>query len=314
MKIGSLEIRYRAIPAPLASLTDIAFRKLLDEIGYTGYMVSEMISSEGLRRRHARTLDMIRPGDFKTPQFVQLFGSKPEPFVDAVKYIENETSFHGVDLNMGCPAQKVVKRGGGAALLKDPPMAASILREVKKNTRLPVTVKIRLGFNRDNVLEMVKVLEQEGADAIAVHFRTREDGYSGHARWDIAPAVKDQLKTGIPFIGNGDIKTAGEALEKMKIVDAVMIGRGMVSNPLIFARTAGIESNDLTMEWVCRRLLQLIQEHYAPDQRLPRVKAYARFLFSHRRYSKKIRHKIYTAPTFEEARDHFLEIMMADYF
>jgi len=304
LEIGNLKIKYPAIPAPLASITDIVFRKLLDETGYAGYMVTEMISAEGLRRRQAKTLHMIRPEEFKTPQFIQLFGSKPEPFVEAIKYIENETGFCGIDINMGCPANKVTKKGGGAALLKSPKQVAAIVREIKKNTQLPVTVKIRLGFAEENVFEIINVLEEEGADAIAVHFRLQSDRYSDAAKWHYAPLIKEKLKKDTIFIGNGDIKTAAEAGEKLKIADGVMIGRSAVTNPLIFAEIAGASSENLTMKWVYRRLLELIETYYDPDFRLGRLKAYARFLFSQRENSKKFRQQIYTSKTFEEAVEH----------
>jgi tRNA-dihydrouridine synthase B len=305
LKIGNLEIKHHAIPAPLASITDIVFRKLLDEIGYAGYMVTEMISAEGLRRRQTKTLNMIRPVDFKTPQFIQLFGAEPQPFVDAAKYVENETGFRGIDINMGCPANKVIKKGGGAALLKSPMIAGAIVREVKKNTRLPITVKIRLGFTKENVLEMVKILEQEGADAITVHFRLQSEGYRKKADWRCAPLIKEKLKKETVFIGNGDIKTAAEAGEKLKMADGIMIGRAAVCNPLIFAEIAGADSEKKNMKWVCQRLLELIEEYYEPLFHLPRIKAYARFLFSHRKHSKKIRQQVYTAATFEEVKALF---------
>jgi tRNA-dihydrouridine synthase B len=313
LKIGNLKIKYRVMPAPLASITDIVFRKLLDEIGCVDYMVTEMISAEGLRRQKAKTLDMIPPGDFKTPQFIQLFGAEPRPFVEAIKYVENQTGFCGVDINMGCPANKVIKKGGGAALLKSPMMAAAILREIKRNTRLPVTVKIRLGFTKENVFEMVKILEEEGADAIAVHFRLQSDRYRDTAKWHYAPSIKEKLNKYTVFIGNGDVKTAAGAKEKLEIVDGVMIGRGAVSNPLIFAEIAGADTGTLNMKWVYRRLLELIEEHYEPKLRLPRIKAYTRFLFSHREHSKKMRQQIYTAATFEEAKIYLNDIMTGDH-
>lgn len=313
MKIGNLEIEYHAMPAPLASLTDIAFRKLLDEIGYCGFMVTEMISAEGLRRKQSKTLAMIRQGHFNSKQFIQLFGSEPEPFIEAVKYVENETSFCGIDINMGCPATKVIKKGGGAALLKEPARVAAIVQKVKKNTRLPVTVKVRLGFNRVNVFEIVKILEQEGADAIAVHFRSREDGYTGTAKWEYAPLIRDQLSNNTVFIGNGDIKTAEHARERMAVVDGIMIGRGAVSNPLIFAEIAG-KADRFDMKWVYRRLLELIEEYYPSHLRLGRVKAYTRFLFSNRKYSKTIRQNIYSSKTYEEAKKELYSMMVENYF
>jgi tRNA-dihydrouridine synthase B len=309
-KIGNLNIKYRVMPAPLASLTDLSFRKLLDEIGYTGYMVTEMISAEGLRRNQAKTLAMIRPGDFNSPQFVQLFASKPEPFVDAVKFIENETPFAGIDINMGCPAHKVTKKGGGSALLKDPTMVASIVREVKKSTRLPVTVKIRIGFNLVNVLEIVKILEEEGADAIAVHFRLRADMYLGDAKWEYAPKIREILKKETVFIGNGDVKTPEEAGKRLTEADGLMIGRGAVENPLIFAQIAGASKPSINMKWVYHRLIELVEEYYTPDFRLSRIKAYTRFLFSNRPNIKRIRQNIYTSKTFEEAKGFWYEMAL----
>lgn len=304
MKIGNLEISYAAIPAPLASITDIVFRKLLDEIGYAGYMVTEMISAEGLRRRQRKTLDIIEPGNFqfKTPQFIQLFGSNPAQFTDAVKFIENETKFSGIDINMGCPAPKINRKGGGAALLKEPLKAGTVIREVRMNTKLPVTVKLRLGYDSVNIMEMVKIAESEGVDGIAIHFRLRSDGYTGHARWEMASAIKECLQNKTVFIGNGDIKTAEEALEKLKIVDGVMIGRGSVINPFIFGEIAGCSLSEKDMNWAYRRALELIEFYYPPVLHLAQFKAYARFFFSNRPNSKKIRQQIYTCRTFEELK------------
>jgi tRNA-dihydrouridine synthase B len=309
LKIGNLEIEHHAMLAPLASITDIVFRKLLDEIGYTGYMVTEMISAEGLRRQQTKTLDMIRPGEFKTPQFIQLFASEPTPFVGAIKYVENETEFCGVDINMGCPAHKVTRKNAGSALLKNPQQIAAIMQEIKKNSRLPITVKIRLGFTGVNVFEIVKILEEEGVDAIIVHFRLQTDRYSQKARWEYAPLIKEKIKN-IVFIGNGDIKTAADAKEKLKIVDGVMIGRGAVINPLIFPEIADGDAVNLNLKWVYNRLLELVEEHYAPKFRLSKIKTYARFLLSTREHSKKQRQQVYTSKTFEEAKEHFLAFKM----
>ena len=194
LKIGKLNIKYKAMLSPLASLTDISFRKLLDEIGYCGLMVTEMISAEGIRRGNEKTLKMMRFFDCNTPQFVQLFGSHSEQFVDAVKYIENETSFSGVDINMGCPKNKVVKKGSGASLLRDPLYLAKMIREVKKNTSIPLTVKVRLGYSEVNIFEVMDLLEKEGVDAVTVHFRLQSDSYSQRARWEYAPEIKKSTK------------------------------------------------------------------------------------------------------------------------
>ncbi len=302
------------MPSPMASVTDIAFRKLLDEIGYTGYMVTEMISAEGLRRKQEKTLEMIKPFEFRSPQFLQLFGSEPEELVDAVKYIENETNYSGIDINMGCPAPKVMRKGGGAALLQEPIRVAAIMKALKSSTRLPVTVKIRLGLDQVNVFEIAEILDQEGADAITVHFRLKSDRYRGEAKWEYAPLIKKRIKT--LLIGNGDILTAQVAREKLqtKVVDAVMIGRGAVKNPLIFAEIAEAKTSVNDIKWCINRLLELIKQYYPSKLHLSRVKAFARFLFSARRGCKKIRNNIYASRTFDEARKHLEKIQLEDYF
>ncbi|MCP5104201.1 MAG: tRNA-dihydrouridine synthase family protein [bacterium] len=302
LKIGNLDIKYPAVPSPMASFTDIAYRRLMDEIGCTGFMVTEMISAEGLRRMHDKTLGMIKFFDFKSPQFIQLFGSEPDQFVDAARYIENETRYSGIDINMGCPAPKVVRKGGGSALLKEPAQVAAIVKALKKNTRLPITVKIRLGYETVNVFEIAEILDGEGADAIAVHFRLRSDGYKGQAKWEYAPLLKEKIKT--VLIGNGDIITAQEAREKLKVVDAVLIGRGAVRNPLLFAEIAGADTGEKDIRWSINRLVELIREYYPPKLQLPRVKNFARFLFFGRSGCKRMRTKIYTSTTFEEAKAH----------
>jgi len=314
LKIGNLEIKYHAMPSPMASVTDIAFRKLLDEIGYTGYMVTEMISAEGLRRKQERTLEMIKPFEFKSPQFVQLFGSEPEPLVDAAKYIENETNYSGIDINMGCPAPKVMRKGGGAALLQEPIRMAAIMKALKSSIRLPVTVKIRLGIDRVNVFEIAEILDQEGADAITVHFRLKSERYRGEAKWEFAPLIKERINT--VLIGNGDILSAQEAKEKLKTkaVDAVMIGRGAVRNPLIFTEIAEAKTSDIDIKWCINRLLELIEQYYPSKLQLSRIKAFARFLFFGRIGCKKIRKNIYTSNTFDEARKHLDEIQWEEYF
>jgi tRNA-dihydrouridine synthase B len=167
-----------------------------------------------------------------------------------------------------------------------------------------------LGFNEVNVLEVARMLAQEGADAIAVHFRLRSEGYKGHAHWEYAPLIKEQIKT--VFIGNGDILTAAEAKEKLNIVDGVMIGRGAVKNPLIFAEIAGVPVSDINLKWSINRLLELIQEYYPPRLQLSRVKAFARFLFAGRSGCKKIRTNVHAATTFEDARKHLLETKLED--
>lgn len=317
LKIGNLRLAYPTVLSPMASLTDIVFRQLMDEIGCIGYMVTEMVSAEGVRRKNRRTLDMLATGEFKTPQFVQLFGGQPDSFDRALDLIQSETRFSGVDINLGCPVRKITRRGAGASLLKDPPRAARILGTVRKKTGLPLTAKIRLPEDPAHIPEIIRVIEDQGVDALVVHFRRASDRYSDPARWEFARTVRDSIRT--VFIGNGDIRTARDGLEKLEIADGIMIGREAIRNPLIFLRIHEQRSRFHDPEGVSRfsfqdiilRLLELIEYHYEPELQLSRLKAYARFLVSGRGYAKKIREKIYTSTSFQEARDHLTRFFPA---
>ncbi len=306
LKIGNLDIKYPAVLSPMAALTDIVYRRLLDEIGGVGFMVSEMISAEGIRRGNRKTVEMMRSFDFKSPQFLQLFGPEPDAMADAARFVENETSFSGIDINMGCPATKVVKRDAGSALLKNPGQIARIVRAVRNNTSLPLTVKIRLGFTKVNVLEVVDVLESEGIDALTIHFRLRAERYDVPANWGYAAEIKNRFSS--PLIGNGDIFSAAQALEKLDVVDGVMVGRGAIEDPLIFHKIAGI-SPVPGMTEIIKRLMELIVEYYPEKFWLLRLKAYTRFIVAKRPNAKKIRQKIYTATDFSDARNYFLQLL-----
>jgi nifR3 family TIM-barrel protein len=311
LKIGNLEIKYRAMPSPMASFTDIAYRKLLDEIGYTGYMVTEMVSAEGLRRRRKRTFELIKTTDFKTPQLIQIFGSAPDEFVDAAKVIQNETSYQGIDINMGCPAAKVLRKGAGSALLKEPLKVAAIVRALRKSTTLPLTVKIRLGFDSVNVFEIGQILESEGVDAITVHFRLKSDGYQGEAKWQYASLIKEKIST--ILLGNGNIITAQEAMEKLHLVDGVMIGRGAVKDPFIFAKIAGANAGNRDFTWVIDRLLELIEQFYPEKLQLNRIKAFSRFLFFGKKNCKKVREKVFGSNSYKEAKNYLRTIDLDEY-
>lgn len=306
LKIGNLQLKHRTILAPMASLTDIVFRRVVDEIGGVGLMVTEVISAEGLRRKQDKTLSMIRSFDFNTPQFIQLFGSEPEQFTDAVKYIEEETDFSGIDINMGCPARKIIKRRAGAALLKDPKKIGEICRKVRKVISIPFTVKIRLGYEEENVFEILKVLENEGVDAVTVHFRLKTDRYSSEARWEYAERIKE--RSSLKIIGNGNILNRDEALERLNIVDGIMIGRGAINNPFIFAEIQDEMSNPEDKKEITERIMTLVEEYYSPELRLLRIKAFTKYLASDRPYLKEIKHKIYASKTFDDVKQFFREL------
>jgi tRNA-dihydrouridine synthase B len=306
LKIGNLHLKHRTILAPMASLTDIVFRRVVDEIGGVGLMVTELISAEGLRRKHKKTLSMIRSFDFKTPQFIQLLGSEPGPFIDAIKYIEEETDFSGIDINMGCPARKVIKKRAGAALLKDPKKVGEICKKVREITSIPFTVKIRLGFAEENVFEILKVLEDEGVDAVTVHFKLQTDKYGSKARWEYAKRIKE--RSGLKIIGNGNILNRDEALEKLNIVDGIMIGRGAINNPFIFVEMQNEMPSSKYKKTINERIMTLVEEYYPPELRLLRIKAFTKYLVFGRPYVKEIKQKIYASKTFDDAKQFFREL------
>jgi len=299
-KIGNLIIKHRTVPAPMAGLTDIAFRKLLDEIGGVGYMITEMISADGMIRRNERTFEMMKLHKFKTPQFIQLFGNNNNSLIDAVKIVENETDFKGIDFNMGCPAKKIVKKGAGSALLKDTKKVKGIVATIRKATKLPFTVKIRLGFEQINILETVKMVEGEGVDALAVHFRLRNTPYSIPADWGFVKKIKEI--SDITLIGNGDVFDYKKALDKLKTVDAVMIGRGAISNPLIFSETINKIDLSKKIPEIFLKLMDIIDKYYEDKLKMPKLKAYVKYIISGKPDSKALRLKLYKTQSIEEAK------------
>jgi tRNA-dihydrouridine synthase B len=304
LKIGALSLERPTVLAPMAGLTDRALRQLMDEIGGCGLLVTEMIAAEGLRRRNRRTMEMIAGFPTRAPQFIQLFGADPEALAGAAAIVSAETGYAGIDLNMGCPVPKVVRSGAGSGLLQDLTRLAAVVAAVRRGTALPLTVKVRLGFTKVNVMETTKIIEQEGADAVSVHFRLKSDGYTGTARWELAGDIKSKLH--IPLLGNGDIMTSAFALEKLRIVDGVLIGRGALANPFIFREIAGQAPSEADWGSYVRRLGSLIEEHYPERKRLGKLKAFTRFLVLSRPGSRTWKRCIFLSQDFQEARD-FLE-------
>lgn len=227
-------LKGRALLAPLAGISNLPFRLIVRSFG-CALAFTEMISANGIIRKSGRTLDYLRTCADDNPLGAQIFGADPDIMAEAAGIVAN----HGVDLidiNMGCPVKKVIKAGAGAILMKDPYRASRIIRAVKKAVRIPVTVKIRSGLTRrsTNAVEIARVAEKSGADAIIVHGRTADQGFGGVADWKIIAEVKK--KVNIPVIGNGDIWQPQDAIRMMQETscDAVMVGRGALGNPWIF--------------------------------------------------------------------------------
>ena len=248
MKIGNVEIKHKTVLAPMAGISNPAYIKICEEMG-VGYAVTELISAEAIVRNNKKTFEMLTGYEnFSIPVALQLFGGNADTLAKAAKVVE-EKGFKIIDINMGCPVPKVAVRSeAGSSLLKHPDKVKEIVEKVVKAVSIPVTVKIRSGWDKDsiNAVEIAKICEEAGAKCITIHARTRSQGYTGKADWNIIKEVKENVS--IPVIGNGDITdiySAKKMLEETNC-DLIMIGRGLLGNPwLIKEINSYLEDNTI---------------------------------------------------------------------
>jgi nifR3 family TIM-barrel protein len=251
LQIGNLAISPATVLAPMAGVTDTVFRRFIRNLGGCGLIMTEFTSADGvLRKKDQKAKRYLHFYEDEHPISAQLFGSDPKVMAEAARMVEG-LGFDLVDLNLGCPAKKVVKCNGGSGLLRDLPAIGKIFESVRGAVKIPFTVKFRSGWNDEEIVcvELARMAESSGLAAVALHARTREQGYSGQARWEWIAAVKDAIK--IPVIGNGDIRTPEDACAMVTQTgcDAVMIGRMAPSNPWIFRQieqySAAIRESDV---------------------------------------------------------------------
>lgn len=263
-KIGDVKIKNQVALAPMAGISNPAYMKILEEMG-VGYAVTELISAEAIVRNNKKTLEMLNGIEkLKIPVAVQIFGSNPDTMAKASKILVDLHQIRLIDINMGCPVPKVALRAqAGSALLKDPKKIYEIVKAVVEAVPIPVTVKIRSGWdcNSINAVEVAKIIEKAGASAVCIHPRTRSQGYSGKADWSIIKAVKDAVN--IPVIGNGDVLKPEDAKRMLDETncDAVMIGRGVLGNPWLIKNTINFLKGEDLVEVSPRDKIDMCLHH-----------------------------------------------------
>ncbi len=309
-QIGNVTIKNQVVLAPMAGYSNTSFRKIIKEMG-AGLIYAEMVSDKALTYQNEKTLNLLKMSDQERPIAQQIFGSDVNTFVTAAKIIENTMHPDIIDINMGCPVPKVaISAQAGSALLKNKEKVKEIVSAVVKAVSIPVTVKIRLGWDEKtiNCVEIAKSIEEAGASAITLHARTRSDGYSNVARWEYIKKVKEAVN--IPVIGNGDILSAFDAKKMLEETgcDAVMIGRGVLGNPWLikecveYLEEGKLPKKVLNVEKIAmmKKHFQLLKEDKNEKQALLEIRSNILYYLKGMPNNKEIKQKICATKTEEE--------------
>lgn len=295
--------------APMAGITDLAFRTLCKEYG-ADLVVSEMVSSRGLHYKDKKTKELLMTNETEAPLIVQLFGNEPEVMAEAARMLEDMGVLY-LDINMGCPAPKIVKNGDGCSLMRDEALAGKVAESVVKAVKIPVSVKFRSGWDTDNInaVSFAKTMENAGVSAVTVHGRTKDQFYSGSADYNVIKSVREAVK--IPVIANGDVvdaKSANEILSKTSC-DSLMIGRGSMGNPFIFSEIKADfkgENRVFDIHDKKRALLRHIElmEEYKPEHiGAPEMRKHFAWYLKGIPHSNKLKAEAFTVKTYKEMRN-----------
>lgn len=313
LRIRDIEVRHGLALAPMEGVTDVSFRRLVRAVGGCGLYVTEFIPARGLVEDHAAVRRLAELDDDEHPVSIQVFGRDPELLAEGARVAE-ALGADLVDLNMGCPSKKVCAHSGGSALMREPALAVEIVRAMRAAVSIPLTVKMRSGWapGERNAPELAFACQEEGAEAVTVHWRTREDGYGGVRTWDTVAAVKARLS--IPVLANGDIVDAATAREALDATgaDGLMIGRGAIRNPWVFHEIAhallgapAVSPDAATLERVLVTYLDEILARFDTERgALGRWKGIGKYFVEGLPHGERVRQAFLRARTVHEARDH----------
>ena len=309
-KIGNVEIKNQIVLAPMAGISNTSYRKIIKNMG-CGLIFAEMVSDKAIVFNNEKTLDLLKMDESERPIVQQIFGSDIESFVEAAKKIERTMHPDIIDINMGCPVPKIALRSqAGSALLKNPERIGEIVKAVVNAVSVPVTIKIRSGWDElsINCVEVAKIAEKNGASAITLHARTRAQGYSGKSNWDLIKKVKERVS--IPVIGNGDVTTPELAKKMLDETgcDAVMIGRGVLGNPWLIKNSVdyletGTYNKEVSLEEkinMLKRHFELLIEDKNEKLALLEIRSHALWYLKGLEGSAKVKNKICSSKSIEE--------------